>query len=83
VEDLREHLIRDHGRAAHEVIGPLAEIHKLEHFDQTMGLLRLGHHHLEVDRRPGEEMRGLRLPDQRSNLPHCCSRADEPDQPAR
>jgi hypothetical protein len=45
-ESLRLHLVRDHGRAPHEIAGlPLGHVHELEHFDQTMGLLTLHHSH--------------------------------------
>jgi hypothetical protein len=43
---LRDHLVRDHGRASHEIDGlPLGAVHRLEHIDQTMGLLDLNHRH--------------------------------------
>ena len=45
-ERLDEHLIHDHGRTAHEIARlPLAAVHQLEHFDETMGLLDLRHRH--------------------------------------
>lgn len=44
------HLTHDHGRARHEIIGlPVAAVHRLEHFDQTMGLLHLNHSHPSDD----------------------------------
>jgi hypothetical protein len=43
---LHDHLIRDHGRSAHEIDGlPLVAIHRLEHVDQAMELLYLDHRH--------------------------------------
>jgi hypothetical protein len=43
---LHEHLVRDHGRAHHELNGlPLAAVHRLEHVDQAMELLHLDHRH--------------------------------------
>ena len=45
-EALRDHLVHDHARLPHELAGlPLASVHELEHFDETMGLLRLRHRH--------------------------------------
>jgi hypothetical protein len=45
-DGLRDHLIDDHGRAAHELTGlPLSAVHELEHFDEAAGLLRLQHRH--------------------------------------
>ena len=45
-ELLRDHLLHDHSRVAHELAGlPLASVHELEHFDETLGLLRLRHQH--------------------------------------
>jgi hypothetical protein len=47
-EQLRCHLIEDHGRAPHEIIGlPLAEVHGLEHFDEEVGMLHLRHRHTD------------------------------------
>jgi hypothetical protein len=46
MEELREHLVVGHGRAAHELGAlPLDAVHELEHFDDTVGLLQLHHHH--------------------------------------
>ena len=43
---LRDHLLRDHGRTAQEIDGlPLADLHRFEHVEQSMGLNDLGHHH--------------------------------------
>ncbi len=45
-ELLRDHLLQDHRRVAHELAGlPLVSVHELEHFDDTLGLLRLRHRH--------------------------------------
>ncbi len=45
-ELLRHHLLHDHRRVAHELAGlPLESVHELEHFDDTLGLLRLRHQH--------------------------------------
>ncbi|MGZ4615972.1 MAG: hypothetical protein ACXV4A_10440 [Actinomycetes bacterium] len=47
---LHDHLIREHGRARHEIAGlPLAAVHRLEHVDQTIGLLDLSHSHPSDD----------------------------------
>src|SRR6478609_3279677 len=38
-ERLYDHLVDDHGRAPHEILGlPLDAVHELEHFDVEMGL---------------------------------------------
>jgi hypothetical protein len=43
---LEDHLVHDHGRAAHEIVGlPLRAVHELEHFDERMGMLALRHRH--------------------------------------
>lgn len=43
---LHQHLVRDHGRAPHELAGvPLEDVHRLEHVDQVLSLLQLGHRH--------------------------------------
>lgn len=45
-ERLDDHLIQDHGRLAYEITGlPLPDLHELEHFEATMGLLDLHHRH--------------------------------------
>jgi hypothetical protein len=50
---LRDHLLHDHGRTAHELDGvPLPAMHRLEHLEQTMSLVHLGHHH------EGDALRG-------------------------
>jgi hypothetical protein len=47
---LHDHLVRDHGRSPHEIAGvSLDAVHQLEHVDQTMGLLQLGHRHSSDD----------------------------------
>jgi hypothetical protein len=45
---LRDHLIRDHGRAEREIGWlPLADLHRFEHVEQGMSLNDLGHRHPE------------------------------------
>jgi hypothetical protein len=45
-ERLRDHLVKDHGRAEYELREmPLDAIHELEHFDDEHGLLVLDHRH--------------------------------------
>lgn len=44
--ELYEHLVEDHHRLPHELVGlPLDAVHELEHFDDVMGLLSLRHRH--------------------------------------
>lgn len=46
---LLAHLIDDHRRQPHEILGlPLDAVHQLEHFDDSAGLLFLGHRHADV-----------------------------------
>ncbi len=48
--ELHDHLTHDHGRARHEIAGlPFAAVHRLEHFDQNLGLLHLNHRHPTED----------------------------------
>ena len=43
---LHDHMIRHHGRTERELIGlPLAELHRFEHVEQSMGLNDLDHQH--------------------------------------
>jgi hypothetical protein len=45
-ERLRRHLEHDHHRSAHELREvPLQAVDRLEHFDDGLGLLALGHTH--------------------------------------
>jgi hypothetical protein len=51
---LRDHLLRDHGRAGREIDGlPLADLHRFEHVEQAMGLNDLSHRHLAPAEHPG------------------------------
>ncbi len=46
-DQLGHHLIHDHGRRAHEIVGlPLRALHELEHIEESMGLLFLRHSHV-------------------------------------
>jgi hypothetical protein len=43
---LRRHLTHDHGRTEGEIAGlPIAELHRFEHVEQSMGLITLAHRH--------------------------------------
>jgi hypothetical protein len=43
---LNDHMLRHHGRTERELNGlPLAELHRFEHVEQSMGLNDLGHQH--------------------------------------
>jgi len=43
---LHDHLVREHSRTWHELSAlPAAAAHRLEHFEQAMGLLHLDHRH--------------------------------------
>ena len=43
---LRDHLLRDHGRARREIDGlPVTDLHRFEHVEQAMGLNDLNHQH--------------------------------------
>jgi len=45
-DQLLAHLIHEHRRLPHEILGlPLDAVHQLEHFDDDAGLLVLGHRH--------------------------------------
>jgi hypothetical protein len=46
ISRLRDHLLRAHGRTGRETEGlPLADLHRFEHVEQSMGLNGLSHHH--------------------------------------
>jgi|1185.fasta_scaffold811765_2 hypothetical protein len=57
---LHDHLVDDHGRTSQELAGlPLADVHRFEHLEQSLGLVRLDHVH--ADRRePADELIGGR-----------------------
>jgi hypothetical protein len=43
---LRDHLLREHGRTARELHGlPLADLHRLGHLEEEMGLIGPTHRH--------------------------------------
>jgi hypothetical protein len=56
---LRNHLLREHGRAGWELHGlPLADLHRLEHLEQEMGLIGLTHRHVVGGEEPHEASAG-------------------------